>query len=115
MYHYIYYINHDDTTIPETYEFVPTFNDAPFIRQRLKKLEIKFNVNISNAQIDFYSATGGSHITDTISGTSKTIKRVLNTAWTISKPGYSSQSGIIDVLQENSPRIVINVTLDEES
>ena len=112
---YIYYIDHDDTTIPETYEFTPTSNDAPFIRQRLKKLEIKFNINVSNAQIDFYSATGGTHITDTISGTSKTINRVLNTAWTISKPGYSSQSGVIDVLQESNPRIVINVTLDEES
>ena len=112
---YIYYIDHDDTTVPETYEFTPTSNDAPFIRQRLKKLEIKFNVNVSNAQIDFYSATGGTHITDTISGTSKTINRVLNTAWIISKPGYSSQSGTIDVLQESSQRIVINVTLEEES
>ena len=107
---YYYSIFHDDEQ--ETYSFTTTNGNDVVIYARA--LTITFNVNVDNAQI-FYKNVSGSTgaIGKYLTNRTITLNRVLNTEWEIRCPGYSSVSGVIDVMQDNDQ--TINVTLEEES
>lgn len=107
---YYYSIFHDDEQ--ETYSFTTTNGNDVVIYARA--LTITFNVNVDNAQI-FYKNVSGSTgaISKYLTNRTITLNRVLNTEWEIKCPGYSSVSGVIDVMQDNDQ--TINVTLEEEN
>lgn len=107
---YYYEISHDGGR--ENYDFTTTNGNDVVIHARA--LTITFNVNVDNAQIFYKNVSGhtgaiGKYLTNrTI-----TLTRVLNTEWEIKCPGYSSVSGIINVMEDEDQ--TINVTLEPES
>ena len=107
---YYYSIFHDDEQ--ETYSFTTTNGNDVVIYARA--LTITFNVNVDNAQIFYRNVSGNTGaIGRYLSNRTITLNRVLNTEWEIKCPGYSSVSGVIDVMQDNDQ--TINITLEEES
>lgn len=107
---YYYSIFHDDEQ--ETYSFTTTNGNDVVIYARA--LTITFNVNVDNAQIFYRNVSGNTGaIGRYLANRTITLNRVLNTEWEIKCPGYSSVSGVIDVMQDNDQ--TINITLEEES